>query len=436
MKNRWFKNHFFPIRKKLMIIYLATTIFIFFTNLYMYSDINKMIAKIDHIYHSNAELTDLKNTLDQVQDSMMEYLNSKSSDSMEEYYKTEQNFTAMLDTLNQMTYDDSSKIMEKNIYNMSKEYISLTGQAVEAKRGRNVERYKEIYEQSEHINEYINTYLYSLNNIQFKSNTTNYEKMLVSLNYAETINVVMLLLVGAVNILLIIMVTTRITTPLRELSESANEVAKGNLDIKLVTNDSRDEVEILTGAFNQMVVSLKQHILRLKESIEKENELKERELLMETHLKDAKLKYLQAQINPHFLFNTLNAGAQLAMMEGAPKTYTYVQNVADFYRYNVKNDHEITTLLEEISLVDTYIYILNVRFSGEIKYHKDIDESLLSIKIPSMILQPIVENCVNHGLKNISWEKEIYLTVEKEDKIYISISDNGIGMTKDQECGF
>lgn len=95
---------------------------------------------------------------------------------------------------------------------------------------------------------------------------------------------------------------------------------------------------------------------------------------MEAHLKDAKLKYLQAQINPHFLFNTLNAGAQLAMMEGADKTYQYVQNVADFFRYNVKRDDEPVTLSNEIELVDNYIYILNVRFSGEIKYRKNIDE--------------------------------------------------------------
>ena len=67
---------------------------------------------------------------------------------------------------------------------------------------------------------------------------------------------------------------------------------------------------------------------------------------MEAHLKDAHLKYLQAQINPHFLFNTLNAGAQLAMMEGADRTYDYVQNVAEFFRYNVKKGNETVTVRE------------------------------------------------------------------------------------------
>ena len=133
--------------------------------------------------------------------------------------------------------------------------------------------------------------------------------------------------------------------------------------------------------------------------MEIQQSLKEKELMMEAHLKDAQLKYLQAQINPHFLFNTLNAGAQLAMMEGADRTYDYVQNVAEFFRYNVKKGNETVTVREEIELVDNYIYILNVRFSGEIHYEKKIEESLLSIQMPGMILQPVVENCVNHGIR-------------------------------------
>ena len=164
-----------------------------------------------------------------------------------------------------------------------------------------------------------------------------------------------------------------------------------------------------------------------------ERKHKEKELLMESHLKDAKLKYLQAQINPHFLFNTLNAGAQLAMMEGADRTYTYVQRVADFFRYNIKKDQDEVTLAEEISLVDTYIYILNVRFAGDIHFTKEIDESLLNVKLPGMTLQPIVENSVNYGIRNIDWQGEIKLKVyRQDDTVCISIKDNGIGISKEK----
>ena len=97
------------------------------------------------------------------------------------------------------------------------------------------------------------------------------------------------------------------------------------------------------------------------------------ELIMEGHLKDAQLKYLQAQINPHFLFNTLNAGAQLAMMEGADKTCLFVENMAEFFRYNLKKISQDATIEEEINLVDSYVYILNVRFVGEIRFQKRIE---------------------------------------------------------------
>ena len=151
---------------------------------------------------------------------------------------------------------------------------------------------------------------------------------------------------------------------------------------------------------------------------------------MEAHLKDAQLKYLQAQINPHFLFNTLNAGAQLAMMEEADKTYEYVQRMAEFFRYNVKKGNDIVTVKDEIELVDNYIYILNVRFSGDIHYEKSIEEKVLDAPMPSMILQPIIENCINHGIREMAGKGKIWLTAFSfEGQPCISIRDNGIGMS-------
>ena len=166
--------------------------------------------------------------------------------------------------------------------------------------------------------------------------------------------------------------------------------------------------------------------------MEQESAMKERELLMENHLKDAQLKYLQAQINPHFLFNTLNAGAQLAMMEGADRTYTYVQNVADFFRYNIKNKEEVT-LEDELIQVKHYIYILNVRFSGDIHFKMDVEDSCKSVLMPGMILQPIVENSVNYGIRNIDWQGTIELSATKEKEyVCLSIRDNGIGMEQEK----
>jgi sensor histidine kinase YesM len=150
---------------------------------------------------------------------------------------------------------------------------------------------------------------------------------------------------------------------------------------------------------------------------------------MESSVKEAELKYLQAQIDPHFLFNTLNAGAQLAMMEGADKTYNYIHKVADFFRTKIKKDGYLSTIYEELNIVDDYIYILNGRYSGEIIYTANVEEGLGSLSIPSMIFHPIVENSIKHGLAEVEWEKHIDISVyEDDDNVVVSIRDNGVGM--------
>lgn len=150
---------------------------------------------------------------------------------------------------------------------------------------------------------------------------------------------------------------------------------------------------------------------------------------MKNDLKEAQLKYLQAQINPHFLFNSLNAGAQLAMMEGAERACIFIENMADFFRYNVRKTDQDATLGEELRLVDNYIYILNVRFAGDIHYEKRVDERLLHTPMPSMIIQSIIENAVNHGIREMEGAGSICLSVYREgDFACIQVADNGKGI--------
>jgi two-component system sensor histidine kinase YesM len=194
-----------------------------------------------------------------------------------------------------------------------------------------------------------------------------------------------------------------------------------------------DEIGIVSAAFNKMVVSIRGYIEKLRSSMELENSMKEKELRMDASLKEAQLKYLQAQINPHFLFNTLNAGVQLSMMEGADSTYRYLQNVAAFFRTKTNREKQVSTLAEEIALVDHYIYIINVRFSGEIGYEKLVDEDLVNVSVPSMILQPLIENAINHGVRDIPRPAKIILSVYRSgDLITVSVRDNGRGMTQKQ----
>lgn len=417
------------IRLRLVIVFAFTTSVVFFVNMFMYYNINKSINTIDKVYVSNVGLNELLDSLTMLHGYVYEYLNTKSTDALENYYRSEQDYRSLIDELKGDIAGNDMLIMQKNIKNMSETYLDLLDQAVDAKRGRNIEKYKVKNEEATNMFDYISTYISSLNNEQFKYNSSNYELLRMSLSYLEVVSTSVLLVIMVFNVVLIVIVTRSITGPLMKLTEAANEVAAGNFEVDLVHVDSSDEVEIVTKAFNTMTVSIHQYIIKTKESMELESRMKERELMMTNHLKDAQLKYLQAQINPHFLFNTLNAGAQLAMMEGADKTTLFIENMADFFRFNMKSFDQDSTIRDEIKLVDSYLYILNVRFSGGIHFNKEIDDEVLDVRVPSMILQPVVENAVNYGIRDIDYEGEIRLTVtQEEDIINIIISDNGAGM--------
>jgi sensor histidine kinase YesM len=116
-------------------------------------------------------------------------------------------------------------------------------------------------------------------------------------------------------------------------------------------------------------------------------------------------------------------------MEDDEKTAVFLGKMADFFRYNVKKGTEDARIEEELSIVENYIYILNVRFAGEIIFTKEVDEEALNFRMPSMILQPLVENAVNHGIRDMIGEGWIRLTIQNDpDRVKIVIEDNGKGM--------
>ena len=421
------------ISAKLISIFFLLTGILFITNLSVNAYLNKSLQRVNTVYASNVTSNILSEKLKEVQTNVYEYLNTKSSASLVNYYKSEQEYRSLLENLNDKITNDEMLMLEKNIRNMSDTYLNLTDETVKEKRGRNVEKYKTSYEETKLLNQYINSYISNLNSEQLKQNSKNYQLLLVSLNYTEVISLAIIFSVVIVSLFMLLLLLRNMIGPLVQLAHNANEVAGGNFNTEFIKPKSKDEVGILASTFNTMLQSIKNYIEQIKEDMENEQKLKQRQLMMENHLKDARLKYLQAQINPHFLFNSLNAGAQLAIMEDAQQTSLFVEKMADFFRYNVKKMEQDTTLLEEIESVDNYIYILNVRLTGDILFNKEISGNTGDVWVPSMILQPIVENAVKHGIADIDRPGEILLKVEQyEDHLLILVKDNGVGMTEEK----
>ena len=434
---------FSSIQTRISIVVAMVLLLALGVNLFAFRQTSMTVDQIHEVFASNAVIMNLGDTLSRAQSSMYDYLSTKSSASLEDFYRYEQELRIQTDDLNGRNVGNELLMLEKNIRSMTQSYLTVSEEAIQARRGRNVEEYKASYARASTLFGYISDYIYTLNSKRFSRNTENYLSLLRSIRSLEHLSFLMILAVSAFALMLCVMSVRAMIGPLRELSAAAESVAGGDFSVDVKESQRSDEVGVVTNAFHKMLGSIRTYIESQRESMEKEAQMKENELSMEAHLKEAQLKFLQAQINPHFLFNSLNAGSQLAMMEGADRTEHFLSRMAQFFRYNVKKTGGDAALSEEIESVDNYIYILNVRFSGDIHYEKQIDEgiSLEETRMPSMILQPIVENAIQHGIHDDHENGIVTLAVdyapenENEtgtDCVRITVSDNGAGMTRRQ----
>lgn len=419
--------------EKLVAISGLSMLLLLIANLYIFTQLRVMNEQIAVVYTDNTYLKELSDKLDHLHLSVEEYVSNRSTDAIEAYYRDDEAFRQQIEKLNRVATDDDVLLAEKNIHGLSETYLKLASDIIQAKRGRNVEKYGALSEEAKKVRTDIQNCIDSLNAEQFSRSSDRYVSLMEQLNYLQNLCLVLLLLLMIGNIMATLFLTDRLMEPLRELKEAAYSVAAGNLEREELKIVDLDEVGIVTDAFNKMLASIRSYIDQIQKNNEREKELQENEFRMQGYLKDAQLMALQAQIKPHFLFNTLNAGVQLAMMENAEKTQTLLENTAAFYRYNASKVNKSTTIREEIELVDAYIYISKVRFGDSFVFDKDIDEQLLDVKVPSMILQPIVENAFKYGIKDLEYMGRIELTVQKkEDRIAISVWDNGNGVEKER----
>ena len=151
-------------------------------------------------------------------------------------------------------------------------------------------------------------------------------------------------------------------------------------------------------------------------------------------IKNMELKSLQSQINPHFLFNTLNAIARIALIENAPNTEELIYSLSDILRYSVKNIDKMVTVKEEIDNIKKYLHIQQTRYGDRMSSSIIIDNNILKYKLPAMTLQPIVENSIIHGLKDKKENGQIKIIgrLSKNKTIIFEIYDNGIGIDNEK----
>ena len=153
--------------------------------------------------------------------------------------------------------------------------------------------------------------------------------------------------------------------------------------------------------------------------------------------KQAELQWLRAKINPHFLYNSLNSIASLASTD-TRKTEQMALALSDFFKYSINREQkQMNSLSEELSAIQTYLEIEKVRFGDRLNFTIDCPEELLDIQIPQLLIQPLVENAIKHGLSQITENGEINITVSRENSyLNIRVYDNGPAFPEGPLTGF
>ena len=385
------------------------------------------MSNLGDSYKSNSELTHFSQAVTTTEKAMEDYVSYRTFESIDAYYNARTKIEDYFEKFQELPSKNDVAHKEYIVHQLTEAFLYYSNLAISARRANNEDEIQINYAYAMDSYNYLISQVLELNNLRLQQNAERYDANQSKIVISNTLGIVFFLVFSVMIFFVLYITITSIMEPLVEISEVAHKVARRNFDVPLFNRESNDEIGNICKAFDRMIISIREYIDTIWEKARTEAELKEKEIEMQALYTDAQLRALQNQINPHFLFNTLNTGAQLAMMENADKTCYFIEQVADFFRYNIQQQSRTVSIDEELAIVDNFVYIMKVRFGNRLEFIKNIPEGTFPQQIPSMTLQPLVENCIKHGLKNAKGIISLEVSVE-EKNIVISISDNGEGM--------
>lgn len=233
------------------------------------------------------------------------------------------------------------------------------------------------------------------------------------------------------------MMTEAIVVPVKQLSVEARRIADADFHGEDVVIENRDEIDDLVRTFNAMKHATEDSINTMKEN-HRMTELLQKEQMenmeMEKRLNANRLELLKSQINPHFLFNTLNMIGSMATLEEADTTETMTRCLASLFRYNLSTKEQIVPLAQELKVAEDYMYLQKMRFGSRVSYEVERPEDISALRIPSFTMQPLVENAIVHGINKKEQGGHVRVTIRctEDDRLLLDIADDGVGMPQSQ----
>ena len=432
IKDQWLS---ISLKKKLgtfsLIVILVVSLSIAFNMLVM----NFSLESFNVILNDNSLCYDVQEAMEQESAAFENYMRDRTWESAKEYrlacFKTESSIAALPFDYNVVGPERYARTW--NIKNGYEGYTSYRDAVLHMDQEDSgyVDSLYKVYG----MQGYLQTYARRLMQSTLKEGKRSYQEkvpLLYSLPY----------LIMACSVLMIITVlcmtkllSNTLINPLVKLARCSREIARNDFGGRDLAVENRDEMGELVQAFNKMKHATEGYINTLKEK----NEMTERlhkeaveRIEMEKRLDAARLELLKSQINPHFLFNTLNMISCMAKLEEAQTTERMISSMGNLFRYNLKTSEQIVPLERELKVAQDYMYIQQMRFGSRIRYDCCLEVDAEKTLIPAFTLQPLVENAIIHGIARKEEGGRIYLKIRRRrEQTVISLADTGVGMDKE-----
>ncbi|MFC0473327.1 sensor histidine kinase [Halalkalibacter kiskunsagensis] len=413
------KSLMLPIRTKLMIFFIVLFFILSSLSLFIYYNYKQTVQQYDHIQERFFLLNDVSQKSTKTYEAMDSFLNKQQTSDQKQYEKSRQELLDAKEVVKDKFQNDNNYISTRNYQNMIDSLIEESDLAVAAFIEDDLEVYSAKQKEAFMLVGFIQDQTLSLLNHDLAMFHTYYGAITKRNENMQITLLFMFFATFFTGVFIAYLFSNSITKPIHQLTKSAREVAVGKLDGQKLP-ESNDEIGFLSKTFNQMRTDLMYFVKEIKNKSEQDKLLKEMEL-----------RSLQNQINPHFLFNTLNTISKCALIEGSDQVYRLINSISKLLRYNLGVMEKPVSLSEEISVVQEYFYIQKTRFEDRVNFNVNISKECLSLQIPILTLQPLVENAFIHGIEPYEQKGMIEIEGYSEGEfIILKIRDNGIGMEK------
>jgi two-component system, sensor histidine kinase YesM len=419
--------------RRIVRYFLVIITLMFIINIYSITNFKNIYRSMYDVFIELGKIHDIYKGIDEAYRYVGDYTHSGTIDYLNKYQIKIQELNIKITALSKKSNPDKVYYIYTDIRNMILTFDEKTQNIVNDFNTYKAPIYiNQSMEELFRIKGYIHDEINKLINLKLENLEVIYESLKSNITSNELLAYIATILISLLCVLISLRFSKQISKPIHSLVLKLQKVGEGVFEEETIKNNYNDEITHLINSFNYMSKRIQELIeqIQIKGNIEaqlKEEKIKNLEII--SLLNQTELKFLQAQINPHFLYNTLNAIGILSDIEEAPQTKKMIECLSDIFKYNLKKLDETVTLQEECDIINNYIYIQRLRFGDRLSFTINTDSAAMDYKIPGMILQPLVENALIHGLEPKLGSGALLIDIKKlEHCVCVTIKDDGVGI--------